>query len=112
MLLQRNSSLVIVIVGPDRNLKILKALFKSQAHQGTSLFTRAATNLSRIRHCLPKCTRGLRVYPYPRIYPFSIRGYGSGTDRVHFSRVGAGTGMGVAGGGVRPFFPSQPPPFF
>ena len=68
MLLQRNSSLVIVIVGPDRNLKILKALFKSQAHQGTSLFTRAATNLSRIRHCLPKCT--LQGLYYSLMFPY------------------------------------------
>ena len=28
----------------NRNLKTSKALFKSQAHQGTSLFTSAATN--------------------------------------------------------------------
>src|SRR6218665_1381520 len=28
----------------NRNLKISKALLKSQAHQGTSLFTSAATN--------------------------------------------------------------------
>src|SRR6218665_1520055 len=50
--------------------------------------------------------RGLRVYPYPRIYPFSIRG--SGTDRVHFSRVGSGTGMVVAGTGVPGFYPYKP----
>ena len=29
---------------PNRNLKISKALHKSQAHEGTSLFTSAATN--------------------------------------------------------------------
>ena len=28
----------------NRNLKISKALLKSEAHQGTSLFTSAATN--------------------------------------------------------------------
>jgi len=60
------------------------------------------------QHTLQVLTRGLRVYPYPRIYPFSIRGYGSGTDRVHFSRVGSGTGMVVAGTGVPGFYPYKP----
>ena len=35
---------IVIITIRDRNLKISKAPLKSQAHQGTSLFTSAATN--------------------------------------------------------------------
>src|SRR6218665_3602877 len=68
----------------------------------------AETVLTQMSQAIDVLIRGLRVYPYPRIYPFSIRGYGSGTDRVHFSRVGSGTGMVVVGTGVPGFYPYKP----
>src|SRR6218665_755525 len=49
--------------------------------------------------------RGLRVYPYPRVFTFLSRGFGSGTVRVHFSRVGYGYGRG--GYGCTRFLPVQ-----
>ena len=39
----------------NRNLLISKALLKSQAHQGTSLFTRAVTNQRRQSSCYGGC---------------------------------------------------------
>src|SRR6218665_3883671 len=43
-LIDRLYRVVMANTGRNRNLKISKALLKSQAHQGTSLFTSAATN--------------------------------------------------------------------
>jgi len=52
------------------------------------------------------CSRGVRVYPYPRVYPTRpdptrTRGYGSG--RIDFSRVGSGTGTTCTGTGIPGF---------
>jgi len=34
--------------------------------------------------------RGLQVYSYPQVYPYSTRTRGSGTGRIGVSRVGYG----------------------
>ena len=51
------------------------------------------------------CIRGVRVYPYPRVYryPTRNRGYGSGTGVL---RVGSGTGT-KSTGRVYPFLPAK-----
>ena len=49
-------------------------------------------------------TRGLRVYPYPRVYLYPTRTRGLGTGRVGVSRVGSGTGKVITDTGV-PVFP-------
>ena len=48
-------------------------------------------------------TRGLRAYPYPRVYPYPTRTRGSGTGRVRISRVGSGTGRVITGTGIPGF---------
>jgi len=45
--------------------------------------------------------RGVRVYPYPWVYPTRTRGYGLG--RVDFSRVESGTCMTSTGTGIPGF---------
>ena len=46
-------------------------------------------------------SRGLRVYPYPQVYPTRTRGYGSG--RVHAPRVRVGSGRCLTGTGLPVF---------
>ena len=45
-------------------------------------------------------TRGMRVYPYPRIYPYPIRTRGSSKGRVNILRVRVGSGKQVTGTGI------------
>ena len=55
--------------------------------------------------------RGVRVYPYPRVYPTRPVPVGTGRVRVDVLRVGSGTGTTSTGTGI-PGFTRKKPDFF
>ena len=56
----------------------------------------------------PVQSRGVRVYPYPRVYPTRPVPAGTGRVRVDLLRVGSGTGTTSTGTGVPGFTRKKP----
>ena len=64
---------------------------------------RASCNKAEPKNSPGADPRGVRVYPYPRVYPTRPVPAGTGRVRVDFSRVGSGTGTTSTGTGIPGF---------
>ena len=93
--------------------------FVKNIHPVTGNFKFSRLEVKGQGHSQAKCTfpvegyqstRGVRVYPYPRVYPTRPVPAGTGRVRVDVLRVGSGTGTTSTGTGI-PYFTRKKPDF-